>query len=63
METTINKIHHVASSTEDILNFASFCKNIDQIAECKIAKCDIKIFTSIISTFFIMPDKTVNDRK
>ena len=57
----MNKIHHVASSTEGILDFASFCENIRQMAECKGEKCRIKLFTSIVLAFLIMSDKTDND--
>ena len=57
----MNKIHHVASSTESILDFASFCENIRQMAECKGEKCRIKLFTSIVLAFLIMSDKTDND--
>ena len=59
----MNKIHHVDSSKEGILDFASFCENIHQMAEWKKENHDIKIFTSILPTFLVMPDKTDNDQK
>ena len=58
-----DKIQNIVASNERILDFSKFCSKSHIAIGCKNKNCDIKMFTSTLSTILDMSNKADIGRK